>query len=120
MWSVHLLAPSGGSPIKICRPTMGRLRLLGSTLLMSVLGLPVCGSLGCRSEAMEAQSPPPQFDTRTVASSSVRQVPVASTAKVIPADRPNRAIESSAAQRSFVLIFVVIWRLAFLAWGVAL
>ena len=94
--------------------------MLGSTLLMSVLDLPVCGSLGCLSEAMEAQSPPPQFDTRTVASSSVRQVPVASTAKVITADRPNRAIESSAAQRSFVFIFVVIWRLAFLALGVAL
>src|SRR5207253_530771 len=106
-WPDHLFAPSARSPVKICTPTIGRLRLLASTLLLSVLGLPVCGSLGSLSDAMVAQSPPPQFDTRIVASSSVRQVPIGSTAKLASVDAPTRAIASRAAHRIFASNFVL-------------
>jgi len=54
-----------------------------------------------------AQRPPPQLDTRTVAFSSVRQVPVGSAAKLATADMPNMAIESNAAHKTLESIFVV-------------
>ena len=65
------------------------------------LGLAGLRIIGPLIEAMVAQSPPPQLDTRTVAFSLVRQVPVGSAAKLATADMPNMAIESSAAHKTF-------------------
>src|SRR5947209_17065212 len=79
-------------------PTIGRLRLLGSTLFLSTLGRRVSGSFGSLSEMMVAHNAPPQSAMRTVAlPPSVSQLPVGSAANTGRAAR-RAARETGRAQ----------------------
>src|SRR5215813_4164017 len=63
------------------KPIIGRLASVGFGFLSSAAGLAVAGSIGCRSQTIAPQIPPPHFVTLTLASPAcVSQVPVGSAA----------------------------------------
>src|SRR5258708_3308237 len=82
---------------------IGRLRKPASALFLSVLALPVSGSLASLSEMMVPHNAGPHGAMRTVAlPSSVCQVPVGSAARLAPSDTPSRAAAIVAVRMNFI------------------